>query len=446
MRIESSSKRGAIAAFIVTLSCVANASAQIGGPLCAIPLPPTTWTAQVLGSPADDEAQAVAVDDGVCSIYVGGETFGTLSPSTVLQGVSDAFLARYSTTGALVWLSQIGTTGAEGVLGIAVDTDHSLYVVGYTNGMMPGSPVFNLGLNDIWLARYDQDGVQQWVRQLGSPGNDVPRGVAISDTGEVYITGTTTGGLLGLANAGGIDYFLARYDTSGTLLMLTQRGTTADDYARGLAIGPGGNVWVVGNTEGALGAAAFGGPDVFLAKYDSAGTEIWVQQRGTTENDQGNAVAVNADGQAFVVGMTTGDLDGHVNAGWSDLFIMRFDANGTWRWTDQRGTITNDVAYAVKVDASGAPRTIGASVPGLDGATGVGWPSDVFVIKHGRGGAWRWTALHGTTDSDHAWAAAIDGRDNVYAAGQSDGAFGSGVNAGGFDAFVIKFDGAGAVR
>lgn len=446
MRVEPWSRGVAVAAALIIVSCAAQASAQIGGTLCPGPLPPVTWSAQVLGTTADDKAHAVAVDDALCSVFVGGETFGTLDPAVPLQGLNDAFLARYSTMGSLVWQLQFGTSGVEGVQGIAVAADHSLYVVGYTSRMMPGSPVFNLGQNDIWLAKYDADGVQQWMRQLGSPGNDVPNGVALSATGDVYITGTTTGSLLGLANAGGIDYYLARYDTSGTLLMLTQRGTSADDYATGLAVGPGGNAWVVGNTQGVLGAAAFGGRDMFVAKYDAAGTPIWIQQRGTTENDQANAVAVNADGQGFVVGMTRGNLDGNLNAGWSDMFIMRFDANGTWRWTDQRGTIADDAAHAVSVDASGAPRSVGVAAPGLDGAVGVGWSNDVFVIRHGRGGAWRGTSMYGTADADYGWTAAIDGRDNVYVAGQSTGAFGGGVNAGASDAFVLKFDSAGVVR
>ena len=157
-------------------------------------------------------------------------------------------------------------------------------------------------------------------------------------------------------------------------------------------------------------------------------------------------MAVNADGQGFVVGSTSGDLDGHVNAGFSDLFVMRFDSNGTWRWTDQRGTIVFEAAYAVDVDANGAPRTFGNGAPNLDGNVGVGWPTDVFVVKHGRGGAWRSTVMYGTIGSDYANAVVIDTNDNLYLGGFTNAAFGSGVNAGGLDAFVMKIDAAGVVR
>ena len=246
MNADRSLRRIVLLAGWITLCCNADAAAQLGGTLCPVALPPATWTARVLGTPDDERVHTLALDEGLCSIYVAGETFGALDPLLPDPGYDDGYLARYSTDGSLVWLIQVGTTDADDIDAIAVGSDHSIYVAGNTFGMMPGSTVFNLGLNDIWIAKYDQDGVQQWIRQLGSPGNDIATNIAVSASDEIFVLGTTTGSLLGLSHAGGIDYFLGRYDTSGNLLMLVQRGTSSDDYARGLAIGPGGNAWVVG--------------------------------------------------------------------------------------------------------------------------------------------------------------------------------------------------------
>lgn len=407
--------------------------------VCPVPLPPSTFGTRMLSTPRYDRARALAFDQGRCAIYVGGSTVTRLDGAG--SGPTEGVVARHDTTGAQVWLLHVGTTGTVEVRGLAVDALHQVYVVGATTGMLPGSPVFNLGARDAFLLKLDQDGTVLWTRQLGSPGDEEATAVAAGSGGEVYVTGSTTGQLLGRPSLGGMDYFLARYDADGTLLMLEQRGTSAEDVALAVAAGPAGNAWVTGYTEGALGGPSAGGRDLFVAKHDPAGSDLWVRQRGTFATDSGNAIAVNAEGEAFVAGATEGALDGHPSAGGTDLLVMRFDSNGTWRWTDQRGTSGLETAYGVALDSSGAPVTTGVSAPGLDGQAG--WPglSDVFLLKHGRGGAWSWTRLLGGATADFGQALAVDSVGGVYVAGYTDTLTGpvSSIQ----DGFLVKTDSTG---
>ena len=62
------------------------------------------------------------------------------------------------------------------------------------------------------------------------------------------------------------------------------------------------------------------------------------------------------DGNVYVAGYTTGALDGNVNAGSNDIFVMKFDASGTHQWTVQRGTSAAEVAYAVEARVVEHPR------------------------------------------------------------------------------------------
>jgi hypothetical protein len=401
------------------------------------------WSTKLLGTSAYDGVNDLTTDDEVCAIYVVGSTRASLAGAA---GLSDAFIARYSTTGALAWIRQFGTAAEDTASSVATDSQHNVYVTGYTGGTLPGSPNANQGAVDIYLTKYDQNGNRLWTRQLGSGADEYGAGVAVDDNDEIVVAANTYGALPGAGgSAGGYDYAIARYDSNGTLLAVVQRGTSADDLARDVAIGPAGNIYIAGGTRGALAGPSFGGEDVFVGKYNSSLGEIWLRQRGTTAADAARGIAVNADWQVFVCGYTEGGLDGYVNQGNTDAFILRYDANGTWAWTDQRGTSAYDFANGVALSTSGGPYTTGFTMDSLDGNFHAGL-EDGFVMKHGKAGAWRWTRQIGTAAKDLGYAIAVDGWDNIYVGGITAGDLSGIPNAGDFDAFVLKFDSTGIIR
>jgi len=96
-----------------------------------------------------------------------------------------------------------------------------------------------------------------------------------------------------------------------------------------VAVDSGGNVYVTGSTDGGLdGNTNAGLFDIFLGKYDSAGAKQWTRQLGTTANDYGMEVAVDSGGKVYVTGYTGGGLDGYTNAGLFDIFLVKYDSNG----------------------------------------------------------------------------------------------------------------------
>ena len=401
------------------------------------------WGTRLLGTPDSDYATDATTDDEVCAIYVVGITYGSFAGAA---GLSDGFLARYSTTGALVWIRQIGTAAEESAASVATDSQHNVYVTGYTRGTLPGSANANQGASDIYLIKYDQNGNRRWTRQLGSGSMEYAMGVGVDENDEVVIAANTYGTVPGAGgSAGGVDYVIARYDTNGNLLSVIQEGTSADDFANDVAIGDAGNIYIAGETSGALSGPSNGLADIFVAKYNRSLGQLWIRQRGTGATDSARSIAVNADGQVFVCGHTSGSLDGHANQGQTDAFLLRYDANGAWAWTDQRGTSSYDFANHVAVSASGGPYTTGFTEDSLDGNFHAGL-EDAFVMKHGKGGAWRWTRQMGTTAQDQGAAIAVNSSDHVYVAGYTLGNLGGVPNAGLWDAFVIKFDSAGIIR
>jgi hypothetical protein len=140
-----------------------------------------------------------------------------------------------------------------------------------------------------------------------------------------------------------------------------------------------GNAYISGHTDGDLGGLNAGDRDVFLSKFDSSGAELWTTQIGTSGYDESLSVAVDASGNAYVSGVTRGDLGGP-SAGYYDAFLSKFDSDGNEVWTAQIGTDVNDGAHSVALDASGNAYISGYTYGDFGGANAGG--RDVFLVKY----------------------------------------------------------------
>jgi hypothetical protein len=438
------------AATAVTMAIVAMVTgdpAAIGQtpgtlPVCPAPIL-APWTARTLGSPGYDPARGVAVDSTRCGIYVAGDTNGTIGAASA--GSSDAVLARYSTLGTRNWIVQFGSADYDYVDGVAVDANGDAYVLGHTGGTLLGSPVINLGGTDLFLVKLDGNGVVLWTRMLGSAGDEWPEGMALTSTGDIYVTGFTDGVLTGVS-AGGQDYFLGRYDPAGNLVMLVQGGSAGNDRAKAVAVGPADNPYIVGDTDGDLEGVQAGNADIFVAKFDDAGNRLWLDQRGTADLDLGAGIAVNGDQQVFVAGSTALGMDGNVSAGAMDVVLLRYSTAGAWQFTRQRGSVSSDVAAGIALTANGGPVVVGTTSATLDGIAPNG-TSDAFVMRFGKAGAWVWTRLSGATYPDSGRGVALSARDDIYLAGDFVGTI-AGVPAvmGTLDIFAASWDVTGTPR
>src|SRR5688572_6704340 len=79
-----------------------------------------------------------------------------------------------------------------------------------------------------------------------------------------------------------------------------------------------------------------------LAAPASAASVIWTAQFGTREADEADAVAVDPAGNLYVAGQTFGALPGHTSEGMIDAFLRRYDAHGVEIWTRQFGSSERD--------------------------------------------------------------------------------------------------------
>ena len=185
-------------------------------------------------------------------------------------GDKDLVLVKDSPAGTRLWTRELGTTRLERAYGVALDAAGDVVVTGYTNGDLDGNHAANT-TDDVFVVKFGPDGTRKWLRQFGVPAV-ADRGYAIAtDAGSnVYVTGYTRGNL-GAVNQGDKDVYVAKLDPDGVQLWLQQFGGAGEDKAWGVAATTDG-IRVGGMTSGALGTPA-GALDGWVARYDVAGSQ-----------------------------------------------------------------------------------------------------------------------------------------------------------------------------
>jgi len=340
------------------------------------------------------------------------------------------------------WTKQLGTSSYDSGEGVTTDSSGNIYLTGSTEGGLDGNT--NSGKDDIFLVKYNSSGTKKWTRQLGSFSYDVGKGVSTDSSGNIYLTGTTYGDLDGNTNSGEYDIFLIKYNSSGSKQWTKQLGTSSNDLGMDVTTDSSGNIYVTGYTGGGLdGNTNSGSYDIILVKYNSSGTKQWTKQLGTSSEDWGYGVTTDLSGNIYLTGGTGGELDGNTNStGEEDIFLIKFNSSGTKQWTKELVTSSNDSGYGVTTDSSGNIYLTGDTGGGLDGNTNSG-NKDIFLIKYSSSGTKQWTKQLGTSSNDHGWKVTTDSSGNIYVTGWTEGGLDGNTSSGSDDIFLVKYNSSG---
>ena len=383
--------------------------------------------------------------DRAAPILATGYTTGTLAGRD--RGSIDAFLLRYNNSGNFQWGQQIGTSSIDNGYGVDTDAAGNVYWLARTNGRLSGA---NAGIgNDVVLSKYNRLGRQQWSVQLGSFGNDNPFvDPKVDSNTDVVIAGYTNDDLVA-PNADteippSADAWIAKYDSDGNQLWIEQFGTGEGDETFGLDLDSEDNIYTTGWTRGDL-----GGPnnlnengevtyDIWLAKYDPNGNQQWVEQIGTNDFDWSWDVAVDADDNIYTTGWTLGDLGGS-NSGSYDVWVAKYDSDGNQQQLMQFGTSGDDAALGIDVDDSDNYYLTGYTDGDISGAGNAG-SYDAWVAKYDSQGNQIWIEQFGTSELENAYEVSVSNGE-VFVTGTTEGSLGS-ENSGSFDAWIGRFSAA----
>ena len=150
------------------------------------------------------------------------------------------------------------------------------------------------------------------------------------------------------------------------------------------------------------------------AQAESAYPVSWGRQLGTAGSDQCHGVSADALGNVYICGFTTGALGG-ANLGSLDAFVSKYDAQGRLLWTRQLGSTEEDQAESVSADGLGNVYIAGFTAGSLNVPNAGGY--DAFVSKYDADGKLEWTRQFGTSADDESTGVSADGLGNVYVTG-----------------------------
>ncbi len=313
--------------------------------------------------------------------------FGYVEQDPVNQPqIFDAELIAISTDGVATLITQFGGPSSEFVKSVGICSDGSFFIGGTVWGgsVDPGNTV-GVGMVDLYVAKYDSNFNRQWIKQFGSTNQDALFSVSCGPSNTATVSAWGAGAINGQGSNDHYNFYVIKYGATGNLISTVETERDGGYWSpQGGAAGPDGSMYVVGEHNSRnLGSVpctqqALGGS--FISKYNNSGDLVWRQII-----DCGNLnrrVAVDAWGNVYVLG-GAGNIRvaGQQKFGGDDILLHKYSADGVRLWTGQFGSADDEYGNSIALDKDGNV-FIGASGKGLfDGYQPVNeW--DAFLIKN----------------------------------------------------------------
>ncbi len=188
-----------------------------------------------------------------------------------------------------------------------------------------------------------------WAVSAGDGSNvDQCYGIATDSQGNVYwagsVRGTSQFGCGTITTGSNTAGVLAKYDAAGTCLWVRSVLVTFDDaLAYDIAIDAQDRIYITGSYNGTadlgngITLASYVGDDIFVARYDVDGTCLWARRAGSSSNDEARGIAVSADGDVFITGFVGGftvrfDPLQIASNNQRQIFVASYDSTGVLNW------------------------------------------------------------------------------------------------------------------
>ncbi len=278
--------------------------------------------AETLGGPRDDYAKAVTVGPNGDLIVVGAtKSFGA--------GNYDVWVVRLRPDGRVIWERTYGGQSDDRAMGVTIDNDGKIIVVGGTTsfGSGPGKS------SDLLVMKLSGLGDVIWSRTYGRVKWDWGTSVVTDPKGYIYVGGTYW--------LGTVDYDILGRGGNGLILKLDPNGNLVWDRS----IGDYGNDWIaeikllgkdvlfVGATK-SFGAGDY---DVWIGKLNESGNLEWVRTYGGIGKDVGTSLVLA--GSRLIVGAYT---DSSPNHRATDAWVLSLTDDGRLEWAETLGGPRDD--------------------------------------------------------------------------------------------------------
>lgn len=416
------------------------------------------WAHQI-GSGNIDQGSDIAVDISGNS-YVAGFFSGTIQLGNNIMlssaGGRDILVAKYSATGQLLWAKGIGGSGNDEGRGVALDQSGAVYVIGDFAGNVDFDPSIGIalqsaqGATDVFVAKFGSDGAFQQVTTVQGSGADVGQNIEMG-AGHFYISGAFDGNLDFTAfsttdnltkTSGNQAVFFAKYDLSGVFVWSKKVESPTAVVFTDMAV-HNEQLYFTGyykdttdfnpSAAGVLKLSPSGNNDAFIAKYNTNGSLNWAKAIHGIDNETGESIHVNIDGNVLVAGyfLNAIDLDPSsaaafvTSVGQRDLFFAQYTSSGKYRWGKRAGGSDNEYAYAIATDNQRRVFLAGsfqgtadfnpdvAKVNEQTSASG----ADIFFARYDSIGNYEWSSRAGGTNGDLVQSIVANNVNEIYCTG-----------------------------
>ena len=262
-------------------------------------------------------------------------TFDAIKISST--GDTDAFVAVFDSAGTAKWAKGFGDVAAQSAHAVSFDTMGNVLLTGDTAGAIDfGQGAQPLaGTQNAWAAKLSGAGAITWGKLYGAS-KASGEGIDADAAGNVFLAGDHEGkidfGAGVLDNTNGPNVYVAKLDPQGKQIWSHTYGDGQSQHAKGLSVDGKGHAVVAGTFSGAIDFGkgkipSGGGVDGFVAKLDTLGCAIWQKGFGDASFQSASGVSADATGNVLITGSLSGTANfggGVLTANKDDVFIAKF--------------------------------------------------------------------------------------------------------------------------
>lgn len=309
------------------------------------------------------------------NIYVSGWFTDTLFHPLgflVSSGNLDAFIAKFSNDGSLIWIKKIGGLGENSIRDITLDANQQLWITGYYYNSLEieNDTLFNpISFYTIFVAKLDASGQIQFIKSYHCTERLYVNAIAADQSGNVVIGGSFTGTvdwdgeLMVNGSADYTDPYLVKFNSQGDIVWTKRAWSSFDDEILDVQIASDNSIYVSGTFRATLNFVAFslysaGAGDMFIAKYNPDGVILWGRSAGGTDWDSGNQISLDHLGSVYVWGSyngsaTFGNALTLFSMGYNDMYVAKYDSYGNFLWVNEVKNILDGTCHAINLTSQG---------------------------------------------------------------------------------------------
>jgi len=402
-----------------------------------------------------DRCRAVHIDDEenvLVTGYIGGDA--SFDDSTVISsGSYDFYLAKYNTTGKLLWVRNANCSSVDFGNSVTTDSENNIYVTGnYSETISFDGYTMNnySSAYDIFITKFNKNGDVIWAKKIGSNGSDESYSIIADKQNNIIVAGSVQTvayfDSVEISNndLGSRTLFIAKYNSEGKLIFVKNFGGHLN-FAYCSVVDAEGNIIAAGDFDrsiiiGGKSYSTTASSSPIAIKLNENGDVVWVVAPTCTSGyNKFIGAAIGSSGEVFLTGSYNYKIEfgtqNLTNSGNLDGFICAYDSSGTFKWASSFGGNDNDQGNDVcyfgnMIYVTGYQKVL------------TGKNEDIFINKYDLNGGLKESMIFGSTGEDIGNSICTDKYGNIFLGGYftSNIAFGTHNLNGQFsEAFIAKY-------